>query len=202
MKFRNLFILAAAAILLCLSSCKKKETEKTYMAGTLAFTNDIPYYVMSGQKYALSGSGITAPDGTAVAYCFSNSANNKRDTVYTAPATVEFTVPDTLGTFSITCTAFPVQSSDKYYVSAESRYFVIVSDKPGTDEGSLTGWEDCSGFAPISAAWTMTPPASTCSAMRMRTAPLCKISSADTIPGKRRRKPAPRDGASLPKRIG
>ena len=141
MKFRNLFILAAAAILLCLSSCKKTETEKTYMAGTLVFTSEIPYYVMSGQKYALTGSGITAPDGTAVAYCFTNSANNKRDTVYTAPATFEFTVPDTLGTFSITCTAFPVQSSDKYYVSAESRYFVIVSDKPGTDEGSLTGWE-------------------------------------------------------------
>lgn len=140
MKFRIIFILAAAVFALCLESCKKEEAEKTYMRGTLVFKNTIPHYVMAGEVYTLSGSGVTAPDGTDVAYCFSNSATNKRDTVRTVPAETTFTIPDTLGTFTVTCTAFPVQSSDKYYVSSDSGYFVIVSDAPGSDEGSLTGW--------------------------------------------------------------
>lgn len=140
MKFRLPSIFVIAALALSLSACKKEEETKEYMNGTILFTNDIPLYVMPGEKFQTEASGITAPDGTPVAYYFSNTASNRRDTIKTAPFKYTFTVPDTLGTFSLSCTAFAVESSSKYYVSSASTSFVVVDDDPDPESGSVTGW--------------------------------------------------------------
>ncbi|MCR5709081.1 MAG: fibrobacter succinogenes major paralogous domain-containing protein [Bacteroidales bacterium] len=141
MKIRLSSILALAVLSLSLLSCKEEEETKEYMDGTLLFTYDIPVYVMPGEKYQTEASGITAPDGTPVAYYFSNTANSKRDTVKTAPFKYTYTIPDTLGTFSLSCTAFAVESSSKYYVSSASTSFIIVDDDPDPEQGSVTGWK-------------------------------------------------------------
>ena len=140
MKIRISGIFALAVLALSLFSCKKEEDTKVYMNGTLLFKCDIPLYVAPGEKYQTEASGIVAPDGTPVAYYFSNSASSKRDTVLTAPFKYTFTVPDSLGTFSLSCTAFAVESSDKYYVSSASANFVVVDDNPDPEKGSVTGW--------------------------------------------------------------
>ena len=131
MKFRTLAAIALA--ILALSSCKKEEVAKVYMDGRIKITGSIPKFVEAGSKYTLSVSGVTAPDGTAVKYYFSDPVSQKADTtnVFT------YTIPDVLGTYSLTCVAFAVQSSDKYYTSSESVKFTIVSDRE--NNGSLQG---------------------------------------------------------------
>ena len=139
MKFRSYCILALG--LLLLSSCKEKEIEKTYMDGNLKVDCKIPHYVNPGDSFTITASGITAPDGTDVAYYYTSTANSKRrDTLYTVPAVFHFEVPDTLGSFTLSVVAYPVQSSDKYYHSTGSVEFVIVKDD--ADNGSLTGIPD------------------------------------------------------------
>lgn len=140
MKIRISSIFALAVLALSLFSCKEEDDTKVYMDGTLLFQYDMPLYVEPGEKYQTEASGIVAPDGTPVAYFFSNSANNKRDTVKTAPFKYTFTVPDSLGTFSLSCTAYAVESSDKYYVSSASTSFIVVDDDPDPEKGSVTGW--------------------------------------------------------------
>ncbi|MBO4670693.1 MAG: fibrobacter succinogenes major paralogous domain-containing protein [Bacteroidales bacterium] len=140
MKIRFLNIFALSVLALSLFSCKDEEDTKEYMNGTLLFTCDMPVYVMPGEKYQAEASGITAPDGTPVAYYYSNTVNSKRDTVRTAPFKYTYTIPDTLGTFSLSCTAFAVESSDKYYVSSSSMSFVVVDDNLYSGKGSVTGW--------------------------------------------------------------
>ena len=141
MKFRPRSIFVIASIALALCACKKEEETKEYMNGTLLFKNDIPQFVKPGEKFQTEASGITAPDGTPVAYYFSSTASSRRDTVRTAPFKYTFTVPDTLGTFSLSCTAFAVESSSKYYVSSASTSFVVVDDNPDPESGSVTGWK-------------------------------------------------------------
>lgn len=137
MNFNRYFILSIALVLLAFSSCKK-DTEKTYMDGTLKVDCEFPFYVTPGDKFTMTASGITAPDGTDVAYYFSSSASdNRRDTVRTVPAVYQYEVPDTLGTFSMSIVAFAVESSDKYYVSSASFEFVTVKD--GGENGSVRG---------------------------------------------------------------
>ncbi len=122
MKFRTLLL--PLFILSVLVSCKKDEVEKEYMDGSFKIVHSMPSYVTPGSTYTFSVSGITAPDGTAVGYSFKDPVTKVTDTtsVYT------YTVPDTLGTFSILCTAFAVESSDLYYSSSTSIKFTTVSE--------------------------------------------------------------------------
>ncbi len=128
MKFR--LIAAVAFAFLALASCKKEETTKVYMDGALTIKGEIPKYVTPGSTYTFSASGVTAPDGTAVGYYFRDPVTKTNDTtqVFT------YTVPDSLGRFSITCAAYPVKSSDKYYSSTTAITFTVVSE-----DRSLTG---------------------------------------------------------------
>ena len=130
MKIRNLSILVPALLLLILGSCKD-ETEKVYMDGTLKIEHSIPAYVSPGDVFTLKASGITAPDGTAVGYYFTNPVTKVSDTT----AVYTYTVPDSLGTFSLSCAAYPVESSDKYYISYASVSMTVVSPKSITGVG-------------------------------------------------------------------
>ena len=72
MKVRIHCILFAAFMLLVLpQSCKKDDETKEYMDGSLVVDHVMPTYVQPGEKYSFTPHGITAPDGTAVAYYFS-----------------------------------------------------------------------------------------------------------------------------------
>jgi len=112
-------------LVLAFVSCKKEEVEKEYMNGRFNIKHNIPAYVTPGSKYTISASGIEAPDGTAVGYCYQAPITKKIDTV----SVYTYVVPDTLGTFGVTVMAFPVESADKYYVSSTTIYSTIVSEK-------------------------------------------------------------------------
>lgn len=137
MKFKSYFIVVASFFALVFSSCKKEEKTMGYMDGPMNLKCEIPSFVTPGDRYEIKADGVTAPDGTAVAYYFSSTATgSKKDTVMSSSPTYVFEVPDTLGSFSFTVSAFPVESSDKYYVTTASIYFDIVKDDP--ENGSLT----------------------------------------------------------------
>ena len=107
------------------------------MDGTLKVEVKMPKYVSPGERYTIKTSGIEAPDGTAVGYYFSSSANNDRkDTLLSSSPTYVYEIPDTLGSFAMSIVAFPIESSDKYYVSLSSFNFTIVKDDPF--KGSIT----------------------------------------------------------------
>ena len=133
MKFRIIGIVSAVVASVVLSpSCKEEETTKDYLSGDIKVEHDIRPYVMPGEVYTCSVSGVTAPDGSAVGYYFTVPVTSRKDTLKNAAGTYTFEVPDTVGTFSLSCTAYPVESSDKYYSTSASVSFVIVKD-------SLTG---------------------------------------------------------------
>ena len=131
MKFRVFCIFSVAFILTAFASCSDDDDTKSYMDGTLTLDVSMPRFVAPGEIYSITASGITAPDETAVGYYFSSSASgNVRDTILNAPFTYVYEIPDTLGSFSMSIVAFPVESSDKYYTSYGSFDFAIVSDDP------------------------------------------------------------------------
>lgn len=126
----------AAVLVAVMVSCKEKEDERTSMDGALYMDSDIPEYVMAGESYSFKAGGVTAPDGTAVGYYFTRPITSVKDTLKSEKDTFVYEIPDTLGTFSVTCTAYPVESSDKYYSSSAYITFTIVSDDPVN--GSIT----------------------------------------------------------------
>ncbi|MBR4808890.1 MAG: hypothetical protein IK031_01255 [Bacteroidales bacterium] len=123
MKFR--LLIPALLLVLSLASCKKEETTKEYMTGLFDIDTDMPTYVTPGSVYSLSVSGVKAPDGTAVGYSYQAPISQKTDTV----DVYKYTVPDTLGTFGITITAYAIESSAKYYPSSTTLYFTVVGDE-------------------------------------------------------------------------
>ena len=128
---------AVLALVLSAVSCKEEEDTKEYMDGTLTVDHSMPTYVQPGEKYSFTPHGITAPDGTAVQYYFTAPITRVSDTLKNGRTTYEYVVPDTLGTFSLSCVAYPVESSSKYYVSSSTVSFAIVSDNPARH--SITG---------------------------------------------------------------
>ncbi len=130
-------LLTLMALVLFAGSCKKEEETKEYMNGSVSVSHKMPPYVKAGDKFQFTPGGVTAPDGTAVAYYFTAPITGKKDTLKNGINVYEYEVPDTLGTFTISCIAYPVESSDKYYVSSGTINFVVVSDDPL--KGSITG---------------------------------------------------------------
>ena len=120
--FRTLIL--PFALLLALVSCKKDETEKTYMDGAFNISHNMPKFVSPGATYTFTVDGVVAPDGSKVGYCFTHPITKRIDTT----ARYTFVIPDSLGTFAITCTAFPVESSDLYYASSTTISYTAVSD--------------------------------------------------------------------------
>ena len=122
MKLRTLLL--PLLVLSVIVSCKKEETDKTYMDGTLKVAHNMPSYVKAGETYTLSASGITAPDGTGVGYSFRDPISKKTDST----SVYSYTVTDSLGTFSILVSAYPEKSVDLYYSSTTTVIFTVVSD--------------------------------------------------------------------------
>ena len=128
MKFRTLLL--PFLVLLSVVSCKKDETEKTYMEGEFIIESNMPRFVNPGAIYKISVSGVEAPDGTKVGYYYTHPITKRVDTT----ATYTFMIPDTLGTFAVVCTAYPVESSDIYYTSSTSVSFTVVDDEKTLSE--------------------------------------------------------------------
>lgn len=138
MKLRiSVIVSAALALLVMASSCEEEETTREYLSGELNIKHEMYPYVKPGDRFSFTVSGVTVPDGTAVGYYFTAPVTGVRDTLKNVTDTYYMVVPDTTGTFSVSCTAYPVESSDKYYVTSASMSFVIVKDTPVG--GSITG---------------------------------------------------------------
>ena len=139
-KFCKIFVLAAA-FATALTACKKDDEENTknYLTGKVAIAVDgyasFPAYVAPGDKFTLSASGVSAPDGISVKYYFTNPFTSSRDTLEEGKK-YTFQVRDSLSTFSLPCTAFASNSSE-YYTTSSSLTFVVVSSSPA--KPSLTG---------------------------------------------------------------
>ena len=127
MKLRYISILTAALALIVCLSCKKQEETKESLTGTMKVDHNMASYVKPGDSYTFSPSGVTVPDGTSVRYYFTAPISGIRDTL-DAGGVYKYEVPDTTGTFTLTCTAYPVESSDKYYVKSGTITFVIVDE--------------------------------------------------------------------------
>lgn len=135
--FFKAMLLAAAGT--AVFSCHKEGSSSTYVGsleGLISF--DMPAYVRAGDRITLTPSGVYHPEGLSLGYYWAAAAFDIRDTVRLEndPESISgefiFTVPDTTGTFSITCGAF---ASD-YNAMSTVRNFTIVDPAVG---GSLTG---------------------------------------------------------------
>ena len=118
----------AAGLLISFSCSKDKDsTSYNYLDGSITFT--VPSFVAAGDVLDVTPKGISHPDGDPFGYYWTVSdLKEKRDTTKYltdpegASGCFTFTVPDTLGSFSITVTAF----APDYYPTSGSRSFIIV----------------------------------------------------------------------------
>lgn len=140
MKLRRFFFLTALAVVLSsIFSCKKKDegpkSTWEYFKGKLEFS--IPPYVLKGETYTMTPSGISRKDKGDFGYHWSLPPKwPKRDTVkkegVAGTGEYKLVVPDTLCTLSITCVAF----AKGYYSSNAKRTAQIVDpDKSVEWEG-------------------------------------------------------------------
>jgi len=132
---------------LTLASCHKDKEEedeqKDYLSGVLSFS--IPSYVKPGELYTLEPSKLTAGSDGSVGYIWRvTMISNVADTVkhQNDPASVSanyyLRVPDTLGTTTVTCTAF----AEGYYNSVKSVNVIVVNPKKsitGATESATAG---------------------------------------------------------------
>jgi len=110
-------------------SCKKESTEDlSSLTGSPEFY--LPVYGQAGDTFTFTAKGVTASDDTEVKYYWYNTPmNSTRDT----SLTYSITLPDTLCTVTVTCTAFAYG----YYSSTSSQSITIL--KAGREDGSISG---------------------------------------------------------------
>ena len=117
-----------ALLLLSLASCQKTEEEEVTpgsMSGSVTF--DLPYYVLKGETITVTASGIIDPADAGYKWFFSGVY---LDTLATPTVSVRF--PDSIGTFSVSATAY----SQGYYVASNSQ---LVSTIDTTWNTSIQG---------------------------------------------------------------
>lgn len=140
MDFRHIYKVLAAAVLTVLSCACKKDPEDTrrYLDNSPYFTAE--NFVNVGDKLVFTPDKVTAghDESIEVKYAWTvSSLKTKPDTSAFADGHFEYTFSkDTLGTFTVTCSAFATNSTD-YYSSAASVALTIV--KPGLFDGSIDG---------------------------------------------------------------
>ena len=129
MDIKKYLLLPLAVIALCCVSCKKDdEVSYDYLTGEPSFS--LPLYGIAGDSFSFTAKGVTADDGTKVGYYwYASPISTTRDT----SDTYILTLPDTLCTVTVTCTAF----ADGYYTSSTSNKITIL--KTGRDGGSISG---------------------------------------------------------------
>ena len=139
MKIRH-FLLWTVAFALCAGvfSCKKDKestTTKKSLVGSPTFT--ISAYLTPGDVVELVPGEVKTEDGSPAGICWTFSfTSSVRDTVRlengTGDASTVLTVPDTLNSFTVTCTAF---AEDYYNTLATSTVSVVHG------QGSLSGMD-------------------------------------------------------------
>ena len=142
MKIKSFFLIGLAAAMIAIPSCNKKDKEtsstKEYLSGSLTFT--MPEYVLKGEVYDLTPSGVTNPGtGSAddVGYYWSTSWSSEKDTTKTesdtkSDGTYRLTVPSKVGQFTVSAVAF----ATNYYTSSNTATFFVVD--PALDS-TVTG---------------------------------------------------------------
>ena len=140
MKFPRL-VLFICALAFAVQGCKKEDDDiKLYLSGSLELATKMPRYVISGQKYDFVPSGLSASDGTHVAYYFTKPITSGKDTIMSKKFPAQkytYTVPDSLSTWQLTCVGYAEDSQD-YYTSSIAQTFVVVD--PRLNEGTLKGF--------------------------------------------------------------
>ncbi len=122
---KNIRIIIASAIaVLAMSSCKKDESGDEVLpslGGQLRF--EIPSFIEKGGEITVTPSGIIHPEGKEFGYyCTVSSVTEKNDTLQTGESFKSYTLPDSLGTYTVTCTAF----ASGYYSTSTARYVTTV----------------------------------------------------------------------------
>lgn len=131
MKIKGIILIGVSATVIALPSCKKdSETSSTkeYLGGTLTFS--MPEYVLKGEEYDLTPSGLTNPGtGSAddIGYYWSTSWNSGKDTTKTetdkkGDGTYRLTTPSKVGEFTVSAVAF----ASGYYTSSKTATFFVV----------------------------------------------------------------------------
>lgn len=128
MKIRTFAVAALAAGLLITASCKKDSSTASYnyLSGSIRFS--IPVYVAAGEVLDVTPTGISHPDDEPFGYYWTVSVlKTSRDTSkYAVPdggtGRFRYTVPDTIGVFTLTVSAF----ADDYYPTTASSTFEIL----------------------------------------------------------------------------
>lgn len=135
----KLLILALAVAAVATVSCKKDDkTDSTpYVSGSVRF--DLPPYGRIGDTFTIEPYGGYNPDGKDIYYYCSCPAFGVADTIRFNKSKIEkgeasfkITIPDTLGTFIVTCGA----KSDGYNAMTNTVTFTSINPVPG---GSITG---------------------------------------------------------------
>ena len=144
MKMRNFskYLMLLSAAVLGLASCSSDDEDETlYLDGTIKLS--MPAYVAPGYSKSFQVDTLTSlsrPDGEAIGYYFRCTSFAVLDTVKkvteTSAREFTFTVPDSLGTFSLTVSGF----SPDYSSSTASVSFTTI--KVGRGEGtSVTDYD-------------------------------------------------------------
>lgn len=136
MKFKSILLILSAVTMTVLNSCHKGSDESgglPYLDGSISF--DMPLFVKQGQEFTLTPKGVKNPTGDLGYYWFS-SWQAAKDTVKTetGPGNGAWTVsvPETIGTYSITAGAF----AEDYYGSTYEKSFTVVD---ASIDGTITG---------------------------------------------------------------
>jgi uncharacterized protein (TIGR02145 family) len=117
------------AIFILLSSCKKEETEKSYMTGTITF--NFPVYSVAGQSVSMYCTGVTSPQGISYYWTSSDMVLNEVvDTIWGQSITL--TLPEAIGEYHITAHARYAGYYDKYTLKST----IVIDPSSG---GSITG---------------------------------------------------------------
>ncbi len=110
-------ILLALVSVMLVTSCKKDDPETLYMSGTLTF--DLPQYCFPGETFQVEAAGITRPKGDSVVFIFQGEHFIPDSIV---AGSVAITVPDSLGTYTLTLTA----QAEGYANSVTSRNTTVI----------------------------------------------------------------------------
>lgn len=138
-RFSKILTAAALAAGLMISCSKDKDTTSyNYLEGNISYS--IPHFVAAGDVIEVTPTGISHPEGEPFGiYWTVTSLKESRDTVKRlsepeVTAHFSFTVPDTLGNFTMSVTAF----APDYYASSTTQTFTIISPSLTLDNTGIT----------------------------------------------------------------
>jgi len=117
-KSKLFFLLLSVSIFTLAGGCKKEEADPLYLSGALTF--NLPSYAFPGDTIRVEASGITRPQGDSVVYTFKGKHFTPDSVV---AQSVLFTMPDSLGTYTLTLTA----SAEGYTKSVTNRSTTIIN---------------------------------------------------------------------------